>query len=396
MKMETCRLRGQAGFTLVELMIAMLLGLIVVGAAGSVFLSSQKTYKTTEEMARLQEGGRAAFELMAKDIREAGASPCPGITQVLNIVTDDPDKVDNSQAQLDPANFGAHTGIIGDQNKITLLNGMNDNAAISPDYNLQSGQFETSEQPEVALEGKVDVKSGDLVVVCDPASATQFIATGASTTVKDGNETTAIQFKSSRNGFLIDTSTNQPCEVEGGTCTKHYNISKCLGPLGADRNGHCTYKYGCERGALPPDLAAVCYTGSTDKKVNLNICENNKANSGGCPVGFEEWPAYLVKFYSVSWFVEDSTATGADGNKRKALYRQVAGQAKQEIALGVQSVRFGYLMKGETQYASAPSGSTPVVGVKVVLTLDTESGAGEGGELARIVEFTVAPRNFAG
>ena len=72
MKKHSATAPHQLGFTLIELMIAMLLGLIVVGAAGSVFLSSQKTYKTTEEMARLQEGGRAAFELMAKDIREAG------------------------------------------------------------------------------------------------------------------------------------------------------------------------------------------------------------------------------------------------------------------------------------------------------------------------------------
>ena len=388
MKMETCRLRGQAGFTLVELMIAMLLGLIVVGAAGSVFLSSQKTYKTTEEMARLQEGGRAAFELMAKDIREAGASPCPGITQVLNIVTDDPDKVDNSQAQLDPANFGAHTGIIGDQNKITLLNGLNEYAAIDPEsFSLQSGQFDVDGEPvqEVGLDKPLTFEDGELMVICDPASATQFLKTGGS-----GNK---IQFKSG-SGSLIDKTTNQPCDEASDTCVMHYNISKCLGPLGAEGNGHCLYKYGCEQGALPADLPSICYEGSY-KQSDLKACKNNSANKPGCPNN-KKWPAYLVKFYSVSWFVEDSTATGADGNKRKALYRQVAGQAKQEIALGVQSVRFGYLMKGETQYASAPSGSTPVVGVKVVLTLDTESGAGEGGELARIVEFTVAPRNFAG
>lgn len=56
MKKHSATAPHQTGLGLIELMIAMLLGLIVVAAAGSVLLSSQKTYKTTEEMARLQEG----------------------------------------------------------------------------------------------------------------------------------------------------------------------------------------------------------------------------------------------------------------------------------------------------------------------------------------------------
>ena len=387
MKKQSATAPHELGFTLIELMIAMLLGLIVVAAAGSVLLSSQKTYKTTEEMARLQEGGRAAFELMAKDIREAGASPCPGITQVLNVVTDDKSKFKNIDAQLEDANFGAHTGIIGDQNKITLLNGLNEYAAIDPEsFSLQSGQFDVDGEPvqEVGLDKPLTFEDGELMVICDPASATQFLKTGGS-----GNK---IQFKSG-SGSLIDKTTNQPCDKASDTCVMHYNISKCLGPLGAEGNGHCLYKYGCEQGALPAGLPSICYEGSYNQS-DLKGCKNNSANMPGCPAG--EWPAYLVKFYSVSWFVEDSTATGADGNKRKALYRQVAGQAKQEIALGVQSVSFGYLMKGSTNYETATSGSSAVTGVRVVITLDTEAGAGEGGELSRVVQFTVAPRNFAG
>ncbi|PJJ99609.1 hypothetical protein CO611_03790 [Lysobacteraceae bacterium NML03-0222] len=66
----------QRGFTLVELMIALLIGLIVVGAAGSMFLANNRVYGATESVGRIQENARTAFELMARDIREAGSTPC--------------------------------------------------------------------------------------------------------------------------------------------------------------------------------------------------------------------------------------------------------------------------------------------------------------------------------
>jgi type IV pilus assembly protein PilW len=64
------------GFSLVELMIAMVLGLLVVGAAGGLFLANRKVYGSTETVNRIQENGRAAFEIMSRDLREAGGTPC--------------------------------------------------------------------------------------------------------------------------------------------------------------------------------------------------------------------------------------------------------------------------------------------------------------------------------
>lgn len=68
----------QQGFTLVELMIAMLIGLIVVAAAGGVFLSNSQVYRSTESVGRIQENARSAFEIMSRDVREAGAIACNG------------------------------------------------------------------------------------------------------------------------------------------------------------------------------------------------------------------------------------------------------------------------------------------------------------------------------
>jgi len=77
----------QGGFNLIELMIAMLLGLLVVGAAIGIFLSNRATYATTEGMSRLQESSRTAFELMARDIREAGGNACDVALPVANVLS---------------------------------------------------------------------------------------------------------------------------------------------------------------------------------------------------------------------------------------------------------------------------------------------------------------------
>ncbi len=68
--------QGVRGVTLVELMIAMLLGMLVVGGAIAIFASNRKTHAATESLGRIQEGGRIGFELMARDIREADGTPC--------------------------------------------------------------------------------------------------------------------------------------------------------------------------------------------------------------------------------------------------------------------------------------------------------------------------------
>lgn len=71
-------MKKQFGFSLVELMIAITLGLIVTGAVISIFLTSSQTNKTQDNMARLQENARFALNKMQTDIRMAGYRGCLG------------------------------------------------------------------------------------------------------------------------------------------------------------------------------------------------------------------------------------------------------------------------------------------------------------------------------
>ena len=60
------------GFTLVELMIAMAIGLVVLGAMYGVFTMHNKTFGTQEQIAEMQQSARAAMGMMTREIRMAG------------------------------------------------------------------------------------------------------------------------------------------------------------------------------------------------------------------------------------------------------------------------------------------------------------------------------------
>lgn len=78
----------QAGIGLVELMIAMTLSLVIGAAVIQVFLSQRQTYRTQDDMARVQENARFAFEQIAQDIRQVGYWGCSRRATIVNETTD--------------------------------------------------------------------------------------------------------------------------------------------------------------------------------------------------------------------------------------------------------------------------------------------------------------------
>ena len=68
--------RHQRGTGLVEIMVALTLGLVLMGGVLQIFLSNKQTYRMQEAHARLQENGRFAMEKISRDIREAGYWGC--------------------------------------------------------------------------------------------------------------------------------------------------------------------------------------------------------------------------------------------------------------------------------------------------------------------------------
>ncbi|MEO7241279.1 MAG: prepilin-type N-terminal cleavage/methylation domain-containing protein [Variovorax sp.] len=81
-----CARRPARGFGLVELMVGLALGLIVVVLVSSVFLGTHQATRTTDSLGRAQETVRTAFEVMARELREAGGNPCDSNVPVANVL----------------------------------------------------------------------------------------------------------------------------------------------------------------------------------------------------------------------------------------------------------------------------------------------------------------------
>ncbi|WP_308363764.1 MULTISPECIES: PilW family protein [unclassified Microbulbifer] len=69
-------MRKQRGVSLVELMVAITIGLILMTGVVQLFLSSRATFTTQQAISRVQETGRLAMEFLGQDIRMAGYMGC--------------------------------------------------------------------------------------------------------------------------------------------------------------------------------------------------------------------------------------------------------------------------------------------------------------------------------
>lgn len=69
------RKRSAQGFSLIELMISITIGLVVVVAAMSAYLGSSDASKVSEAQSRMNEDAQAALNLLTEQIRLAGANP---------------------------------------------------------------------------------------------------------------------------------------------------------------------------------------------------------------------------------------------------------------------------------------------------------------------------------
>src|SRR5690349_21027647 len=78
--------RHSKGMTLVELMVAMVLGLVIIGGVIGVMLANKRSYSTNQGLAQVQETARTAFELMARDIRQAGGNGCDSPARTSNLL----------------------------------------------------------------------------------------------------------------------------------------------------------------------------------------------------------------------------------------------------------------------------------------------------------------------
>jgi prepilin-type N-terminal cleavage/methylation domain-containing protein len=73
------------GFTLIELMIALVLGLLIIGATVTAFLSNQQTSRVMTELGNAQEAFRFASQTIMRVVQQGSSMRDPG-TALLSVV----------------------------------------------------------------------------------------------------------------------------------------------------------------------------------------------------------------------------------------------------------------------------------------------------------------------
>jgi type IV pilus assembly protein PilW len=331
------------GLSLVELMIAMMLGLLVVGSASAIFISNRQTYRATEGLGRVQENGRMAFEMMARDLREAGGNACGNADRA------EPMKLVNV---LD--NPAAHwwtdwnDGIIGYEGAVPV-EAPATRVAGTDVIDLMAGDSSTSATVEQhnapgasILLGSTDhaFDRGDLAIICDWRQASLFQITNA---------------------------------AAGGDVLIHNRG----GPVSP---GNCSRGLGY---ANPP----VCTPAGKNYQYGPNPVDAQRTAS-------------VMRFHAARWFV-GTTAGGGRSLFRRAPINQGGAIVvrDQEIAQGVNDMELQYLLEGGVDYVDATAVTAAnrwdeVTAVRVVLDVLSADRAGVGGaQLNRRIAHTVTLRN---
>lgn len=83
----------QAGFTIIEMMIALILGLIVVSAVVNMYIGSTRSATYTRGLQTMQENGRYGVSVLQRGFRLAGYSPDDVLIDPINIAESSGDSV---------------------------------------------------------------------------------------------------------------------------------------------------------------------------------------------------------------------------------------------------------------------------------------------------------------
>ena len=180
--------RSQHGLSLVELMIALLLGLLITAAATQMLLTTKNAYRMQDDISRLQENGRFAVELLSHDIRMAGYMGCANISRLdINIIAKNASDWDD----LNSSNF-----LLGYDN-VTVGNSVG--AKAGSDYIQIRGASGGGVRlyPELTDNANIQIKgnpygfeANDVLMVTHCVSADIFRATNVSTQGNNNDKVT--------------------------------------------------------------------------------------------------------------------------------------------------------------------------------------------------------------
>ncbi|NYG34061.1 PilW family protein [Sphaerotilus montanus] len=197
---STRRLRRVRGVTLVELLVAMGLGLFLVGVMGTIFLGSKGTFQSQNHVARLQESARFSVDTLSADLRMAGFQGCRGLgltTPMLNTLNTPTAFLYNFAQGVWASRHNGSAWGPALASTLTSLSPAPDSAgdvltvrrAVGTGWSLTAEMGSATAALNVTSTGRIT--TGDLLMVSDCAGAAVFQATNATPGVSGSIEHSA-------------------------------------------------------------------------------------------------------------------------------------------------------------------------------------------------------------
>lgn len=75
---RSIKFRNLEGFTLVELMVSMGIGMVILAAVTTTFMSQTRIYNAQEQINEMQQNARGALDILSRELKMAGYKPNGG------------------------------------------------------------------------------------------------------------------------------------------------------------------------------------------------------------------------------------------------------------------------------------------------------------------------------
>jgi len=176
----------QRGFSLVELMVAMTIGMIVLAGVAYLYVESRQSFRSMDNLSRMQESARYALEIISRDIRMAGYRGCASSSgEFHNTLNKSGESAYNFGLPIngyDADGAGWAPALPADAGGLSGLNILAGTDAIILRSAFGGGVTVTKEPGKTSADIKVtapnDLEPGDIVMVtnCKAASVLQITA----------------------------------------------------------------------------------------------------------------------------------------------------------------------------------------------------------------------------
>ena len=192
---KSISLRRQSGLTLIELMIAMVLNLIIIGGGMTMMSSAHKSYRVDEAVGHMQDAMRFSQYILGGKVREAGFGCLDSVSEVVSTLNDST-KLDysfESALQGYDSTLGYPEEVSGEV--VAGSDVLVVRSATGTSVTLESEMPDTSAALKTTVVDPAPITGDDIVVLTDCASAAVFQVTNytdASGTIvhNTGNSTT--------------------------------------------------------------------------------------------------------------------------------------------------------------------------------------------------------------